>query len=95
MVADPSPQLKAELVGVDRKGVVVRDVVGLSPGIEALSNGDVVVEVNRHPTPDLAAYRKLVAALPDGEIAWLFVYRPRPGASFLAKLVVDRGRVKK
>ena len=92
VVADPSPQLKAELAGVDRRGVVVRDVVGLSPGIEALSNGDVVVEVNRKPTPDLAAYQKLVAALPDGEVAWLFVYRPRPGASFLAKLVVDRGR---
>ena len=86
--------MKAELARVDRKGVVVRDVVGLSPGIEALSNGDVVVEVNRHPTADLPAYRKLVAALPDGEVAWLFVYRPRPGASFLAKLVVDRGRAK-
>jgi len=51
--------------------------------------------VNRKPTPDLPAYRKVVAALPDGEIAWLFVYRPRPGASFLAKLVVDRARGKK
>ena len=95
VVAEPSPQMRAELASVDRKGVVVRDVVGLSPGIEALSNGDVVVDLNRHPTPDVAAYRKLVAGLPDGEIAWLFVYRPRPGASFLAKLVVDRGRVKK
>jgi serine protease Do len=95
VVADPGPQLKAELAGVDRRGVVVRDVVGLSPGIEALSTGDVVVEVNRHATPDLAAYRKLVGALADGEVAWLFVYRPRPGASYLAKLVVDRGRMKK
>src|SRR5688500_17917207 len=82
VVADPSPQMKAELAGVDRKGVVVRDVVGLSPGIEALSNGDVVVEVNRQPTPDLAAYRKVVATLGDGDVAWLFAYRPRPGASY-------------
>jgi serine protease Do len=95
VVADPTPRLKSELAAADRKGVVVRDVVGLSPGIEAIGNGDVVVEVNRHPTPDLAAYRKLVAALPDGEVAWLFVYRPRPGASYLAKLVVDRARAKK
>ena len=95
VVTDPSAPMKAELAGVDRKGVVVRDVVGLSPGIEALSAGDVVVEINRQPTPDLAAYKKLVAALPDGEVAWIFAYRPRPGSSFLAKLVVDRGRGRK
>ncbi|MEO7836894.1 MAG: trypsin-like peptidase domain-containing protein [Acidimicrobiales bacterium] len=95
VVSDPTPQLKAELTGVDRKGVMVREVVGLSPGIEAVSTGDVVVEVNRKPTPDLAAYKKLVATLPDGEVAWLFAYRPRPGSSFLAKLVVDRERGKR
>ena len=95
VVGDPTPRLKSELVRADRKGVVVRDVVGLSPGIEAIGTNDVVVEVNRHPTPDLAAYKKLVAALPDGEVAWLYVYRPRPGASYLAKLVVDRARGKK
>jgi S1-C subfamily serine protease len=80
---------------VDRRGVVVRDVVGLSPGIEAIANGDVVVEVNRQPTRDLESYRKMVATLPDGEVAWIFAYRPRPGGSFLAKLVVDRERVRK
>ena len=95
VVHDPTPRQKAELATAERKGVVVRDVVGLSPGIEAISNGDVVVEVNRHATPDLAAYKKVVAALPDGEVAWLFVYRPRPGASYLAKLIVDRERGKK
>ncbi len=95
VVADAAPRLRSELVRAERKGVVVRDVVGLSPGIEAISNGDVVVEVNKRPTPDLAAYRALVAGLPDGEVAWLFVYRPRPGASYLAKLVVDRARGKK
>jgi serine protease Do len=95
VVGDPSTQLKAELAGVDRRGVVVRDVVGLSPGIEAIANGDVVVEVNRQPTRDLVSYRKRVATLPDGEVAWIFANRPRPGGSFLAKLVVDRERVRK
>jgi serine protease Do len=95
VVHDPTPRQKSELAQAERKGVVVRDVVGLSPGIEAISNGDVVVEVNRRATPDLAAYKKVVAALPDGEVAWLFVYRPRPGASYLAKLIVDRERGKK
>ena len=50
VVGDAGPRLKHELVGADRKGVVVRDVVGLSPGIEAISNGDVVVDVDDQPT---------------------------------------------
>jgi serine protease Do len=95
VAAEPDPQLRMELVRADRRGPVLKEVVGLSPGIEALSSGDVVVEINRKPTPDLATYRKVVAALPDGEVAWLFVHRPRPAVSFLAKLVVDRERGKK
>jgi serine protease Do len=94
VAAEPDPQLKTDLARADRRGPVVKEVVGLSPGIEALSGGDVVVEINRTPTPDLAAYKKVLAGLPDGEVAWLFVYRPRPGASFLAKLVVDRAHGK-
>ena len=95
VVAEPEAALRAELARADRRGPVVREVVGLSPGIEALSPGDVIVEVNRTPTPDLASYQRVVTALGEGEIAWLFVYRPRPGASFLAKLAVDRPRGRK
>jgi serine protease Do len=95
VVVDPDAALKSDLARADRRGPVVREVVGLSPGIEALSAGDVIVEVNRTPTPDLAAYRRAVAALAEGEVAWLFVYRPRPGASFLAKLAVDVPRGKR
>ena len=43
----------------DRKGVVVRDVVGLDPGTDDLEEGDLIVEVNRQPTPD-------AARLPEG-----------------------------
>jgi serine protease Do len=95
VVVEPEAALKVDLARADRRGPVVREVVGLSPGIEALSAGDVIVEVNRTPTPDLAAYRRVVASLAEGEVAWLFVYRPRPGASFLAKLAVDVPRGKK
>jgi len=73
----------------DRVGVVVRDVVGLSPGVEPLAHGDVIVEVNRRPTPDLAAYKRVVSTLKPGELAWLFVYRPRPASSFLTKVEVE------
>src|SRR5712691_1668125 len=93
IVADLSPQAQAELrIPADRRGVVVRDVVGFAPGAESLSHGDVVVEVNRQPTPDVAAYRRAVDSLPPGGPAWLFVFRPRPRGTFLAKIEVEGRR---
>jgi hypothetical protein len=49
------------------------------------------VEVNRQPTPNLGAYKKVLAALGPGQAAWLFVYRPRPAGSFLTKVEVEKG----
>jgi serine protease Do len=93
MVAEPGPEMQAQFsIPDDRMGVVVREVLGLSPGAETLADGDLIVEVNRKPTRDLATYRKAVAALTPGEAAWLFVYRPRLRASFLAKLEVEEVR---
>ena len=42
----------------DQAGVVIQDVLGADPGTDALDEGDLVVEVNRQPTPDLATYRR-------------------------------------
>ena len=90
-VSDLSAQMASTLaVPADRRGVVVQEVVGLASGAEALDHGDVIVEVNLQPTPDVASYRRVVASLEPGEPAWLFVYRPRPGGTtFLAKLEVE------
>ena len=93
VVADLSRQAQVDLrIPADRRGVVVRDVVGLAPGADSLSHGDVVVEVNRQPTPDVAAYRQAVESLPPGGPAWLFVFRPRPRGTFLAKIEVEGRR---
>jgi serine protease Do len=93
VVADLSRQAEVDLrIPADRQGVVVRDVVGLDPGTEAISHGDIVVEVNRRPTPDVAAYRRAVESLTPGRAAWLFVYRPRPRGTFLAKIEVEGRR---
>jgi serine protease Do len=93
VVADLGRQAQADLrIPDDRQGVVVRDVVGLDPGAEALAHGDVVVEVNRRPTPDVAAYGLAVEALVPGEAAWLYVYRPRPRGTFLVKVEVGDRR---
>jgi S1-C subfamily serine protease len=73
----------------DRVGVMVDEVVGLAPGLDELAHGDVIVEVNRRPTPDMAAYKRVLASLPRGDTAWLFVFRPRPRATFLVKAEVE------
>jgi serine protease Do len=93
MVAEPGPEMQVQFaIPDDRMGMVVREVLGLSPGAELLADGDMIVEVNRRPTRDLPSYRKALSALSPGEVAWLFVYRPRLRASFLAKLEVEEVR---
>jgi serine protease Do len=90
IVNDLGRKMRNELrIPPDRAGVVVRDVVGLSPGIDPLTHGDIVVEVNRRATPDVATYKRVLGTLKPGDIAWLFVYRPRPVGTFLAKVEVE------
>jgi serine protease Do len=76
-------------IPAERSGVVVQEVVGLATGLDDLAHGDIVVEVNRRPTPDLASYKRVIAQLKPGETAWLYVFRPRPRSSFLVKAEVE------
>ena len=93
IVSEPGPEALAQFaIPEERMGVVVREVFGLAPGAESLAEGDLVVEINRRRTRDVASYRKAVEALKPGEAAWLFVYRPRVRAAFLAKLEVEEVR---
>jgi S1-C subfamily serine protease len=77
-------------IPADRVGVVVRDVLGADPGVDDIEEGDLVVEINRRPTPDVAAYRRVLASLEPGQSAWLYVFRPRPTSSFLTRVYVER-----
>jgi serine protease Do len=96
ITAELSQKTQKELdVPPDRRGVVVKEVVGLGPGVDVLAHGDLIVEVNRQPTPRQSDYKKVLAALQDGQMAWLFVYRPRPEATFLAKVEVEKRPRKK
>jgi len=74
----------------ERLGVVIQDVLGADPGADLLEEGDLVVEVNRRATPDLAAYRRVVGSLTPGEPAWLYVFRPRQRTAFLTRIEVER-----
>ena len=79
----------------DRSGVVIQAVLGADPGSDVLAEGDIVVEVNRQPTPDLASYRKVLGSLKAGESAWLYVFRPQPRSSrgsFLTRIEVEETR---
>ncbi len=91
-VLDPATRQRRRLSMLGRKGVVIADVLDLSPGAEDLDLGDVVVEINRQPTVDVQTYKQIVAGLTPGETAWLYVYRPKPGVSFLAALEVRAPR---
>ncbi len=91
LVANLQPSARAELrIPPDRVGVVVRDVLGADPGADVIEEGDLVVEINRKPTPDVAAYRRVLAGLEAGAPAWLYVFRPRPQRSLLTRVYVER-----
>jgi serine protease Do len=74
----------------DRVGVVVRSILGVDPGTDQLEEGDLVVSINRRPTPDLATYRAVLGSLPPGRSVWLYVHRPVPEGSFLTRVEVRR-----
>jgi serine protease Do len=90
VVGELGPRTRSQLAEKDKLGVVIKDVVGLDPGTDDLDPGDVIVEVNRQPTKDLASYRRVLGTLAPGQSAWLFVYRPKPASSFLTKIEVER-----
>ncbi len=74
---------------------MIQAVLGADPGTDLLAEGDIVVEVNRQPTPDLAAYRRVIGSLRAGDPAWLYVYRPQPKnarGSFLTRIEVEEPR---
>ncbi len=63
-------------IGEDVKGVVVTNVESGSPADEAgLRRGDVILEVNRKPVPDLASFRRAIRESPKGKSILLWVRR--------------------
>jgi serine protease Do len=93
VVGELNRKMKATLgIPLSRSGVLVDDIVSLSPDADALTHGDVIMEINREPVPDVATYRKVVSDLRPGDLALLIVYRPRPISTFLAKVEVEDRR---
>jgi serine protease Do len=90
VVTELSAKLRAELsLPADKAGVVVTEVTGLDPGADPIEHGDLVLEVDRKPTPSLTAYQKALSGLTPGQVAFLLLYRPRPTGVFLARIEVE------
>jgi len=89
-VRDVGSRARAEMdIPPDRAGVSIRAILGADPGTDVLAEGDIVMEINRRPTPNVAAYRRVVDSLGAGESAWLLVYRPQSrDGSFLTRIEV-------
>jgi Do/DeqQ family serine protease len=59
-----------------RSGLLVTEVAPGSPGAEAgIKPGDAIVEVNRRPVADAAAFKQIVAALKPGESVPVYLQR--------------------
>ena len=97
----PKVEASAALAGSDVPGIdegaavldrlrVIQEILGADPGADALEEGDLVVEVNRKPTPDVVSYRRVVGGFRPGELAWLYVFRPRERRVFLTRIEVEK-----
>jgi serine protease Do len=77
-----SPELSERLGTPMHRGVVVIEVAPGSPASRAgVRPGDVVLEVDREPIRDLAAFRRLLADVKPGESVRLYVHRTGGGGS--------------
>jgi serine protease Do len=76
-VQNITPEIAESLgIGVDVKGVLVAGVESGSAAEEAgLRRGDVIVEVNRQPVPDVDAYTKAIGSVEAGKSVLLLVRR--------------------
>jgi S1-C subfamily serine protease len=90
VAALPAATRGALQVPRDQVGVVVQEILGADPGADALEEGDLVVEINRKATPDVASYRRALGSLAPGAPAWLYVFRPRQRVSFLTRIEVEK-----
>jgi serine protease Do len=90
VVGELPVKVRTELsVPADKVGVVVKEIVSLDPGADQIEHGDLVVEVNRRPTPTVADYEQAIRALEPGAGAWLLLYRPRPAAVYLTRIEAE------
>ena len=81
-VKELTPELAARLGLEGEKGVVIAGIANGSPAAESgMKPGDLVVEINRQPVPDLATYSRIARDVEKGDIV-LFLVRRGPNTLF-------------
>ncbi len=71
------------------EGVIVARVDATGAARQALRRGFVILEVNRKPTPTVAAYQHIVDAAKPGDVLAIYYYDPTVPGRSLVTVVVD------
>jgi serine protease Do len=71
------------------RGVVVRSVDQVGPSYSVLKRGLVIMEINRQPTPTVAAYDRLLSSLKAGDVLAIYCYDPTLGQRTLVTITVE------
>lgn len=71
------------------EGVVVARVDATGAARQALRRGYIILEVNRKPTPSVAAYQRIVDAAKPGDVLAIYYYDPTVSGRSLVTVVVD------
>lgn len=99
--ADPSTPLGIRVRELDRgflgrlevpegiQGVIVRSVDQAGPAYAVLRRGLVIMEINRQPTPTVAAYDRALAAAKPGDVLAVYYYDPTLAQRTLVTLSVE------
>jgi serine protease Do len=70
-------------------GVVVRSIDQAGPAYAVLRRGLVIMEINRHATPSVAEYDRLVSATKPGDVLAIYCYDPTLGQRTLVTVTVE------
>ena len=71
------------------EGVLVRSVDQAGPAYAVLRRGLVIMEINRQPTPTVAAYGRLISAAKRGDVMAIYHYDPTLGQRALVTITVE------
>jgi serine protease Do len=71
------------------QGVVVRAVDQAGPAYALLRRGLIILEINRQPTPSVAAYERIVEAAKPGDAMAVYYYDPSLGQRTLVTLTME------
>ena len=71
------------------QGVIVRSVDQAGPAYAVVRRGLVIMEINRRPTPTVAAFDRIAASARPGDVMAIYYYDPTFGQRTLVTITVE------